>query len=216
MNETSDELYPYVLPLLNAMEKTFSDLSTRISDIHSMAVQAKTSAGALELVAELEDAVKMLAYRAELVRNLYQSLAPETDEASRKTLLSNGRSILAEAQAVVLNREANYRVPWQRIADWRLSPTVYRYGYIWAVHTLFFWWRDQGLAEGGSLEARVSPCYLNRIDAPEVPFAWGKYAMEALRIYLTNNEDYPNANLIVNCLAPPPVGYEFPRDLFAY
>jgi hypothetical protein len=216
MNETSDPLYPYVLPLLKAMEEAFGDVSARMSDIHAAAVQAKTAPGPLELVAELDDAVKLLAYRSALVRMQYQSLSPDTDSASRDALLSGGRSILAEAQVVVLNREANYRVPWQRVADWRLSPTVYRFGYIWAVHTLYYWWRDQGLAEGGSLEARVSPCYLNRIDAPEVPFGWGKYAVELLRIYFTNNPDYPNANLVVNCLAPPPKPYEFPRDLFAY
>lgn len=216
MNETSDPLYPHVLPLLSAMEQAFADLSSRMSDIHATAIQAKTAAGPLELIAELDDAVKMLAFRSALVRTQYQSLSPDTDEALRAMLLSDGRSILAEAQQVVLRREANYRVPWQRIADWHLSPTVYRYGYIWAVHTLYYWWRDQGLAEGGSLEARVSPCYLNRIDAPEVPFGWGKYAMEALRIYLTDHPDHPDANLIVNCLAPPPKPYEFPRDLFAY
>ena len=55
-----------------------------------------------------------------------------------------------------------YRVPWQRIAAWRDNPTVYRYGYLWAVHSLYYWWRDQGLAEQGSVTAESSPCYLNR------------------------------------------------------
>src|SRR3546814_5113460 len=104
MNETTDELYPYVLPLLSAMEQAFGDLSTRMPEIHTAAIQAKTDASALELVAELDDAVKILAYRATLVRTQYQSLSPETDEASRTALLSNGRSILADAQVIVLYR----------------------------------------------------------------------------------------------------------------
>lgn len=77
-------------------------------------------------------------------------------------------------------------------------------------------WRDQGLAEGGSLEAQVSPCYLNRIDAAEVPFGWGKFVSQAFRVWMENNPDYPNASLLTDCLAPPLKEYEFPRDLFAY
>src|SRR3546814_19378920 len=106
-----------------------------MSEVHTADNQAKTDASALELVSELDDAGKILAYRATLVRTQYHSLSPETDEASRTALLSNGRSIPADAQVIVLNREANYRVPWQRVADWRLGPTVSGYGYIWPDRT---------------------------------------------------------------------------------
>ena len=48
---------------------------------------------------------------------------------------------------VVVERETGYRVPWERIASWRENPTVYRYGYLWSVHSLYYWWRDQGECE---------------------------------------------------------------------
>ena len=111
-----------------------------------------------------------------------------------------------------------YRVPWQRVGEWRENPTVYRYvstlftfiydkrafqvfiisfnsydivtayycrfGYLWAVHSLFYWWRDQGLAEQGSIQSEHSPCYLNRMDPIEVAVGWGKYTLEVLRAFI--------------------------------
>lgn len=40
------------------------------------------------------------------------------------------------------------RVPVERIGGWRLNPTVYTYGYLWTVHSLFYWWRDFGKSLG--------------------------------------------------------------------
>ena len=59
-----------------------------------------------------------------------------------------------------------------------------RFGYLWAVHSLFYWWRDQGLAEQGSIQSEHSPCYLNRMDPIEVAVGWGKYTLEVLRAFI--------------------------------
>jgi hypothetical protein len=59
-----------------------------------------------------------------------------------------------------------------------------RFGYLWAVHSLYYWWRDQGLAEHGSLQSEHSPCYLNRMDPTEVAVGWGKYTLEVLRAFI--------------------------------
>ena len=56
--------------------------------------------------------------------------------------------MLVEATKVVAARERAYKAPWQRVASWREGPTVYRYGYLWSVHSLYNWWRDQGRAGG--------------------------------------------------------------------
>ena len=45
---------------------------------------------------------------------------------------------------------------------------IHRFGYLWSVHSLYYWWRDQGLAEQGSFESELSPCYLNRMDVTEI------------------------------------------------
>jgi hypothetical protein len=137
---------------------------------------------AAALMRELRDCVEMTALRAKQVRLLYQSKDPATppDErcvrasalvlpqyipasVCRLRLLSESRGVLEQADAVVRRREEFYRVPVQRIASWRENPTVYRYGYLWAVHSLYYWWRDQGLAEEGNMHAEISPCYLNRM-----------------------------------------------------
>lgn len=139
MDETDDDLYAYVLPLLREMESTFGDLSTRMDQAYNAAIESDAQAGVLELVEEIRDAMQMLAYRAKHVRMMYESRSPDTSAEDQSQLWSSGRSLLAEVQQIVVAREAKYRVPWQRIADWHLTPTTYRYGYIWSVHSLYFW-----------------------------------------------------------------------------
>lgn len=165
---------------------------------------------------ELSDAIQMLALRANHVYLLYKSNHPLTSDDNRAILQGEARNILINASIIVNQREKYYRVPWQRIASWRDNPTVYRFGYLWAVHSLYYWWRDQGLSERGSIQSQMSPCYLNRMDASEVAVGWGKKALEFLR-YLINtyspfSTGYPLE--IVNCIAPPGKEYVFPRDLY--
>jgi hypothetical protein len=123
--------------------------------------------------------------------------------------------MIAAAAVVVKRREAAYKTPVQRVAAWRENPTVYRYGYLWAVHSLFFFWRDQGRAEaaldleettsrvsrsvgggGGivpywlqrlafSFRSELSPCYLNRMDVSEISIGMGRGAVEVLRYLVT-------------------------------
>lgn len=47
---------------------------------------------------------------------------------------------MLEATATVARREAAYRVPLIRVAGWRQSSTVYGFGYLWTVHSLYYWW----------------------------------------------------------------------------
>jgi hypothetical protein len=135
---------------------------------------------ALRLLEEIMDCMQLLAMRASHVRMLYDSM-DSTTAAEKAQLQRQSRSVIWSAAEIVSRREKSYRVPWQRIASWRENPTVYRYGYLWSVHTLYYWWRDQGLAEGGSLQSEHSPCYLNRIDASEVAVGWGRYTLELIR-----------------------------------
>jgi hypothetical protein len=101
---------------------------------------------------------------------------------------------------------------------WRENPTVYRFTYLWSVHSLYFWWRDQGIAESGSMQSAYSPCYLNRMDATEVAMGWGKVALEWLRAIVNTYSPFTLGFPLelVNCIAPPPREYEFPRDLYHY
>lgn len=133
----------------------------------------------------------------------------------RLSLLSESREILLEAESIVRRREALYRVPAARIASWRENPTVYRYGYLWAVHSLYYWWRDQGLAEEGNMFTEITPCYLNRMDVTEIAVGWGKYTLELLRSFINKYSPFSTGHPIeiVNCIAPPSRPYKFPQDL---
>jgi len=133
----------------------------------------------------------------------------------RYRLLSEARDVLKLATVIVKRREDHYAVDWERAASWRENPTVYRYGLLRSVHSLYYWWRDQGLAEQSPFRSPHSPCYLNRIDSTEVAVGWGKATLEILRTFI--NRYSPFSSLypleIVNCLSPPAKEYEFPRDL---
>jgi hypothetical protein len=216
MDETDDELYPYVQPLLREMEKVFGEDASLASSFLAACVASGEDAMVMELMEEIADSIQLLALRASQVRRLYQSKDPATATDLAQQLRAESRDIIAEAQEIVVRREAQYRVPRERIGAWRNGPTVYRYGYVWAVHSLYYWWRDQGLAEGGSVEAQQSPCYLNRIDSTEVAVGFGKHAFEALRVYVNQYSPHENADLVVNCISPPPYEYEFPDDLYIF
>jgi hypothetical protein len=91
--------------------------------------------------------------------------------------LNQSLAAITAAQTVVTRREAAYRVPAWRIAGWRganaaapmdQGPTSYGFGYLWTVHSLFYWWRDYGQVIGGSLEAQLSPCYLNTMNIADI------------------------------------------------
>jgi hypothetical protein len=224
--ETDDANWGYVLPLLREMEARFRSHNARIEEIiqdWSTCSSSGDSHRGLrkevlgDFLNEVLDGTKMLALRAKQVRLLYESHDNATIPEAKSALLSESRRVLSQAARIVAQREARYRVPWSRIGAWRENPTVYRFGYLWAVHSLYYWWRDQGLAEKGSLQSHFSPCYLNRMDASEVAVGWGKYTLELLRSviqYFSPDARYPTE--FINCIAPPSQEYKFPRDLFAH
>ena len=242
MFETDDPDWQYVMPLLIEMETSFgkssADMESLLNSVlssdselrncgiksndidnnpnHCFAVSVQS--GVFKILTEINDGISLLSLRAKQIRMLYEANAQHTSHDHKAQLLTESRLVISQAQFVVANREKAYRVPWERIGSWRENPTVYRFGYLWAVHSLFYWWRDQGLAERGSLQSHYSPCYLNRMDASEVAIGWGKYTLELLRNIILN---YSPASAryhieIVNCIAPPSTEYIFPRDLYFY
>jgi len=167
---------------------------------------------AVELLQEFDDCMRIFVMRITHVRMLYESRSVTINLESRVDLLNRSRSTISAASKIVAQREIAYRVPWQRIGSWRENPTVYRYGYLWSAHSLYYWWRDQGLAEEGSYQSELSPCYLNRMDATEIALGWGKFALELIRNLINRYSPY-NVEFI-NCIAPPSHEYIFPKDLY--
>ena len=231
MGESWDADWEHIAPLLMTMETTFTYFSNEMFEILedarrrktketlNMKSTVRTNKAGLDILRELYDCIRMLSLRASQIRMLYESSDPKTLPGQKAVLLTQSRSLLSAASTVVNRREQAYRVPWQRVAAWRDNPTVYRFGYLWSVHSLYYWWRDQGLAEQGSIQSERSPCYLNRMDASEVVVGWGKYTLEFIRYavhtYFPFLSGY-SALEFLNCIAPPEKEYLFPQDLYNY
>jgi hypothetical protein len=196
---------------------TCSNKSKKLQAKNALILQTKLlssiNKAAVDLLQELDDCMRIFVMRVSHVRMLYESRAVTASLESRTDLLNQSRSIISAASKIVNQRESFYRVPWQRIAAWRENPTVYRYGYLWSAHSLYYWWRDQGLAEEGSYQSELSPCYLNRMDATEIALGWGKFALELIRNLVNRYSPY-NVE-IINCIAPPSHEYTFPKDLYS-
>lgn len=223
--EWSDQSYAGVVPLLSAMvvsSKRWLESFRSVKDAFerhcgSSPLLSVSCMPQRRLLEEIEDAAAMTHMRARHVLHIYTAGAPGVTREEKARALGRAREILegtGGAGSIVRRREAAYRVPAARVASWRgrPDPTAYRFGYLYAVSSLYFWWRDQGRAEGSSLVARRSPCYLNRMDPTEIAFGWDKVHTERLKMFLGGMPRVVGFEL-GDCLAPPERGFVFPRDL---
>jgi hypothetical protein len=190
-----------VEPLLGEMENRFAMLAARGDEL-----RAKIPAGgARDLFDDLADAMKMTALRAKQVHGLYDYVDGYfgTPQPKRMERLNAARSALDNAAKIVVEREKRYRVPVDRIAAWRSNPTAYEFTYLWSVHSLYFWWRDEGKA----IDAPLFPCYLNIINPVDVAMGEGIGA-DAARVFgslLSSDQSR-------GCLAEPKSAPIFPQD----
>jgi hypothetical protein len=226
IKESDDPNWAYVLELLKEMEDKFGNFSTQITALYLELEEYRQienggnfviNAQAMLFLSEVKDSTHLLYLRAKHVHLLYLSNDADLmlESKKRKSLLEEGRSVIEEATEIVKRRESSYRSPVERVAGWRDNPTVYRYGYLWSVHSLYYWWRDQGIAETLAKDKEHSPCYLNRMDSTEVAVGWGKSTLEWLRYFVTNYSPFASVFPleIVHCLSSTSKEYVFPRDL---
>ncbi len=184
-----------VEPLLAAMEEEFTALADGFA-----ALQPQVPAHARPLYDDIVDAARVTALRATQVHGLHDYVdglndAPEEFQMMR---LAAARDAIDEALAVVKGREAQYRVDPERIAGWRDNPTAYRYGYLWTVRDLYYWWRDEGKA----VEAPISPCYLNIISPIDIGFGEGTL-YDAAQILGVVGDNIPGIGSLAECAAAP-------------
>ena len=165
-----------------------------------------------DLLSEVADATEVLALRATFVDRVYAALAPAAADSA--DALAEARAALDAAAATVRAREANYRVPVDRVGAWRETPTAYGFGYLWSVKSLFYWWRDYGKAALALNGTDPGPCYLNEENSLEVAFGadWAGAAAPEIRAFLASL----SLDEAAACFSPPKEEYVFPRDLFRY
>jgi hypothetical protein len=126
------------------------------------------------------------------------------DHVNGRDGLSEARTALDEAQAVVDSRSLFYRVSEERLAGWRDNPTAYPFGYLWTSGNLYYWWRDEGKA----VQGHWSPCYLNTLDFLDIATGEGPTPRisSTLKLLLTP----VRMSFIVDCLVPPGEEPEYP------
>ncbi len=183
---------PKVKALLSSMTVTFDTLASQIE-----AIDARVVGPGKPLVDELADSARITALRAKQLFGLYDYVAAYSvfgSNPARLARLAEARKALDDAAIVVARREAHYRVPLARVASWRSGPTAYAYGYLWTVHRLHYWWRDEGKA----VDVPTSPCYLNIINAVDLGFGEG-LGTDATRVL----GDLLGTNGSRSCLAEP-------------
>ena len=223
--EWSDRSYASVLPLLKAVANATEGWHLGLEPAVDAAYEA-CAAGAAppgrrarceahrRLLAEFDAGLQLTSLRARQVLLLYLAASPGASEEQKEGRFAAAREAIAEAAAVVRRVEAMYRVPAARVAEWRgrPDPTAYRFGYLHAVHTLYYWWRDQGRTEGKSLVARRGLCYLNRYDAMDLAVGHPSGGFEKAKAFLRSLPRVAGLE-IGDCLAPPAEGFRFPDDL---
>lgn len=65
------------------------------------------------------------------------------EKKPKKTLLDEAAEIRSEAMKIVRKRESNYRYPLEQLAGQYSSHTCYDFGYLFTVHHLHFWEREE-------------------------------------------------------------------------
>lgn len=154
---------------------------------------------ALDLFDDLRDAMHVTALRARQVHGLYDYVdrRDDSDPTIRMRRLAEARKALEDAALVVAAREPRYRVPAARIAGWGENPTSYEFGYLWTVHSLFYFWHDEAKA----VDAPRSPCYMNVIAPVDVAMGEGSWN-DAARV-LSALLDRPDAPDLGECFSAP-------------
>jgi hypothetical protein len=190
--------YSDIAPLLQEMADKFTLLTEKLRKVSEI-VPAYTKPLLLDMV----DSMNMTSLRAIQVNALYEYTGKWSFFANKKQkeLLAISTDAMKKASAVVAQREQQYGVPVERIASWRKNPTVYSYGYLWTVHSLFYMRRDHDKASYAHAGV-VSPCYMNVIDPVVTAFGEGQIA----DITKTLNQilkKVPGVGLVNECLAPP-------------
>jgi hypothetical protein len=121
-----------------------------------------------ELTSEIFDGLKMVAYRAQHSADLMEAAkaysASTYSVAVLKSVLQLAVKTRLKAQEIVQAREKRYRYPVELLAGKYKSFTAYDFGYLYTVHNLHFWERE----EQQILKRRHGPFFMNIYDLPKI------------------------------------------------
>jgi len=159
-----------IQPLLQATQLNLTSALKSLTNL-----QSRISPQAMPFFSEMVDTLNITVARATEVFALYQYVWGKHHKSH--SWLQNQASIaenaIYQAQEIVQRREANYRVPVERIASWRNNPTAYQFTYLWSAHSLYYFWRDYSQATTVDIQT-LTPCFMNIITPIDVAFGTGK------------------------------------------
>jgi len=195
-----------VKPLLQEMETQFDRLLAQLQ-----ALRSAVSPLALPIFMDLYDSAQVTAARATQIHALYDyaSTWKQGSLPSRQARLRDANAAFDVAAAAIEQRQAEYKVPLQRIAGWRPNPTVYEHTYLWTVKSMAFFHRDRDIAMAESRDV-MSPCYMNYLSPVKVAFgdAALQQLMEDLRAWA--DETRPGNHFLIDCTTAPAVEPVYP------
>lgn len=189
-------------PLLAEMETRFTATADALEALHPMIPES-----ADPLYLDLMVGARGTALRAQQVHALYNYVDGTYDQPDEvlEARLQIARDALDEAAVLVVDHEANYRVPPDRIAGWRDNPTACSFTYLWTARTLYYWWRDEAKA----VLAPINPCYLNIIDPVLVGYGEGSLT-DAADVLADVFEVVLGLGAVAECLTVPDGGPPLP------
>ncbi|MCG8316865.1 MAG: hypothetical protein MI976_26915 [Pseudomonadales bacterium] len=205
----------YQTELKPLLSETVSALDELYADYVSLGRQVPQEGEALYL--EVKDAMAMTLLRARQVFHLYETMANinpiiiNADKTLANEHLTKAHRALDEAQQIVVEREANYRVDPDRIAGWGYNPTAYNFGYLWSVRSLHYWWRD----EGKVVERPASPGYLNIMDPVDIANGEGDWVEWVVNLSLLRDwlrDTFGDESLIAEMLYEPASEPVYPQN----
>jgi hypothetical protein len=208
---------PSVNDLLALLSGTAALADVHLAQLAAIAALAGNDGNGSPLLADLVLIQNVTALRAHQVSSLYASVWTGFSNASRLASLNDAIADTVAAAALLQSSAASFAVPWQRIASWRLNPTVYSFGYVWASRTAYYFWRDLAIAAylvdppATPDIDRLSPCYLNVISPVETGIGDG--IIQDLAAFIRDIVDilqWIYGEAVLDCLAAPETEPQLP------
>lgn len=139
--------YPYIRNKANKNELIFIE-SKYIQPLKQFGERTLFTAKPLNQVeSEIIDGLNISILRAKhkhyTLKYLVEKRRKKATKEELKSLLQEAENIRSAALKIVKNREVNYRYPLQDIAHKNKNSTCYNFGYLYTVHQLHFWEREE-------------------------------------------------------------------------
>jgi hypothetical protein len=155
----------YSQKLRPLLAETAAQLAASLQELEAMSSQVPSNV--LDLYSDLADTLQLTAVRAQFTLDIYDSLWRGLSVIQQQQSLARSFEGLKMAVKIIAKREESYAFPVERSSFWKPNPTAYNYGYLWKVHSAYFYFRDYRRAALQNPIA-LSPCFMNIIDPIQV------------------------------------------------